>query len=91
MKIILIAIALTFPFNLTFASDDQSYLHYIMAEEKMLSGDPAGALDEYKEAYSHDQGSSELKAKIASTYLELSEQEKAEKEIQEALKLDKHS
>lgn len=83
--------ALAFPFNLTFASDDQAYLHYILAEEKMLDGDVAGALDEYKEAYSHDQGSPELKAKIASAYLELGDQEKAEKEIREALDLKDRS
>jgi tetratricopeptide (TPR) repeat protein len=56
----------------------------------MLDGDTSGALDEYKEAYLHDQNSPELKAKIASTYLDMGEQEKAEKEILEALKLQEN-
>ena len=79
------------PCKNSFASDDQSYLHYIIAEERRLDGDALGALDEYKEASIHDKNSAELKAKIASTYLEIGEQDKAEKEINEALKLKDRS
>jgi len=77
--------------NFSFAADDQSYFHYIIAEERRLDGDALGALDEYKEASIHDKDSAELKAKIASVYLEIGEQEKAEKEITEALKLKNRS
>jgi len=91
MGFILITILLSLNANFTFASDDQSYLHYIVAEDRMLGGDPLGALDEYKKASEHDQGSAEIKAKIASAYLEIGEQEKAEKEIKEALELQKDS
>ena len=69
-----------------FASDDQSYLHYIMGDEMMFKGDILGALDEYREASLLDPGSAELRAKIASAYLEMGEMEKAEKEINKALK-----
>jgi len=63
----------------------------MLAEQKRLDGDTLGALDEYKEAAVHDKNSAELKAKIASTYLEIGEQEKAEKEITEALELKDRS
>ncbi len=91
MKRTIILIALILPFGSTLASDDQAYFHYIVAEERMLDGDPIGALDEYKAAYLHDQGSPELKAKIASAYMYMGELEKAEKEICDALKLDPHA
>jgi len=91
MNRIFITLLLILPCKLSFASDDQSYLHYIIAEERRLDGDALGALDEYKEASIHDKNSAELKAKIASTYLEIGEQEKAEKEINEALDLKDRS
>ena len=87
MNKILITLLLILPCKTSFAADDQSYLHYIIAEERKLAGDALGALDEYKEASLHDKDSAELRAKIAATYLEIGEEEKAEKEIAEALKL----
>ncbi len=91
MDRIFITLLLILPCKLSFAADDQSYFHYIIAEERRLDGDALGALDEYKEAALHDKNSAELKAKIAATYLEIGEQEKAEKEINEALKLKDQS
>lgn len=87
MDKIFVTLLLLLPVTNSFSADDQSYLHYIIAEERRLNGDALGALDEYKEASIHDKDSAELKAKIAYTYLEIGEQDKAEKEITEALKL----